>query len=365
MEKFTNEELLEVLPVAVRETKELTKKQKVVLGQLMILNGLDKKDEEGFFFRSNRDLCADCDVEEKTLISAIRKLVYLGLIETKRGSRRTGASYYKVLEDAIMDYSKTNTGNYSDNYSNEVLGMADRIKELEITVKNLNRNYSKNYSTDIEEDLDINKDIDILINNILRYTSKETLKDKLKTILEETQREKELEEQEAESAIPVTQPVQTDSLASTPSENEFLASPVTKQGTPAEETHTLVDGNSTPMEELHTPEVTQTSTEAEVTPVEHKPIPDDDERYQSWILALEPFFDEYEKASTVSELESLMNKTKQALWSYENLHQFNDDSLTWKVAGVVAEKYTNHKDRIQTKLQQMAKVFKFQSSQLN
>ena len=140
MEKFTNDELLEILPVALRETKDLTKKQKIVLGQLMILNGLNKKDEEGFFFRSNRDLCADCDIEEKTLISAIRKLVYLGFIETKRGSRGTGASYYKVLEDAIKDYCKNNTGNYSDNYSNDVLGMADRIKELEITVKNLNRN---------------------------------------------------------------------------------------------------------------------------------------------------------------------------------------------------------------------------------
>lgn len=165
MDKFTNDELLEILPVAVRVTKELTKKQKVVLGQLMILNGLDKKDDEGFFYRSNRDLCADCGIEEKTLISAIRKLVYLGLIETKRSSRRTVASYYKVLEDAIKDYCKNNTGNYSDNYSNDVLGMADRIKELEITVKNLNRNYSKNYSTDTEIDIEIDKDIDILINN--------------------------------------------------------------------------------------------------------------------------------------------------------------------------------------------------------
>ena len=117
MDKFTNDELLEILPVAVRMTKELTKKQKVVLGQLMVYSGLDKKDEAGFFFRSNRALCADCGIEEKTLISAIRKLVYLGFIETKRGSRGTGASYYKVLEDAIKDYCKNNTGNYSDNYS--------------------------------------------------------------------------------------------------------------------------------------------------------------------------------------------------------------------------------------------------------
>ena len=40
MERFTNEELLEVLPVALRETKELTSKQKVVLAQLSVYNGL-------------------------------------------------------------------------------------------------------------------------------------------------------------------------------------------------------------------------------------------------------------------------------------------------------------------------------------
>ena len=65
MEKFTNEELLETLPVELRETKELTTKQKVVLGQLMIYNGLDKKDDEGYFFRSNLELASDCDIQEK------------------------------------------------------------------------------------------------------------------------------------------------------------------------------------------------------------------------------------------------------------------------------------------------------------
>lgn len=216
MEKFNHEELLEVLPVELRVTKELTRKQKVVLGQLLVYNGLDKKDKDGFFFRSNKDLANDCGIQEKTVISAIRKLVYLGLVETKRGSRSTGASYYKVLEDTIKDYCKNNTGDYS-----------------------------KNYSTDTE----IDKDIEILINNILIYTSKDTLKVKLKTILEDTRREKELEEREAESAIPDAQPVQTESQASSPSKNEL---PVTVLEKPAEETHTPVDGDCTPVDEPHT-----------------------------------------------------------------------------------------------------------------
>ena len=78
MEKFTNEELLEVLHPQLKETKELTTKQKVVLGQLIIYNGLDKKNSEGYFFRSNKDLTNDCDIQEKTLITAINK-GYLGI----------------------------------------------------------------------------------------------------------------------------------------------------------------------------------------------------------------------------------------------------------------------------------------------
>lgn len=95
MEKYTNEELLDVLDSSLRESKELTPKQKAVLGQLYIYDGLNKKDKDGYFYRSNKDLCNDCDIkEEKTLIAAVRKLVLLGFIDTVRGSRKDGASLY-------------------------------------------------------------------------------------------------------------------------------------------------------------------------------------------------------------------------------------------------------------------------------
>ena len=65
MEKYTNEELLEVLQSSVRETKELTSKQKVVLGQLIVYNGLEVVKKDGYFYRSNKDLCTDCEIQEK------------------------------------------------------------------------------------------------------------------------------------------------------------------------------------------------------------------------------------------------------------------------------------------------------------
>lgn len=342
MERFTNEELLEVLPVALRETKELTSKQKVVLAQLSVYNGLNQKDSEGFFFRSNKDLAADCGIEEKTVITAIRKLVMLGLIVTKRGSRRTGASYYKVLEDKLNDYCKNNTVNYSDNYSNNIAGIADRIKELEITVKNLNKNYSKDYSTDIEKDIEIDKELDIIIYNILKYINKKTLINKLNSILEESVREKELEEKEAEVAMQESQSVEEETIpeqdtttASTPVENESQVTPAV------------------------------TSTDEEHTPAEEQPIPIEEEIYKGWIQHLEPLLTEYDNTSSVSELDGLKDKTVRSMQEYRTVHQIGNEGIQWKVAGVIAERYSTHKFRIESKNNKMLKMFQFQSQQLN
>ena len=137
MEKYTNEELLEVLPSSVRETKELTSKQKVVLGQLIVYNGLEVVKKDGYFYRSNKDLCNDCEIQEKTLIAAVRKLESLGFIERKKGARTTGASEYRVNEKLIGDYCKTPIEDYSNDYSKQIVEMTDKIRELEITVKRL------------------------------------------------------------------------------------------------------------------------------------------------------------------------------------------------------------------------------------
>ena len=187
MEKFTNEELLEVLPTNVRETKELTTKQKVVLGQLIIYNGLEIAKKDGYFYRSNKDLCNDCDIQEKTLITSVRKLESLGFIERKKGTRPSNASEYRLNERMISDYCKNNVDDYSkkenedysDNYSEILTEMHVRITELELTVKSLveritvieGRNYSKDYSTDTDKDIELDKEKDLLNINILNNTS--------------------------------------------------------------------------------------------------------------------------------------------------------------------------------------------------
>ena len=182
MEKYTNEELLEVLPSSVKETKELTSKQKVVLGQLCVYNGLEIAKKDGYFYRSNKDLCDDCDIKsEHTLIAATRKLEMLGFIDRKKGSRGTGASEYRINEKLIGDYCKTNTANCSDNCSIKLAEMTNRIKELENTVKILVEKIAviegRKCSTDKDIELDIEKDINnnilnnIINNNILYNTT--------------------------------------------------------------------------------------------------------------------------------------------------------------------------------------------------
>lgn len=197
MIKYTNEELLDVLPPSLRESKELTTKQKVILGQFMVYNGLDIVTKDGYFYRSNKDLCSDCDVQEKTLIAAVNKLVMLGFIERKSGSRKEGASQYRINQKMIADYCrisiddncKKEIEDYSNDYSKQIFEMTNKIKELEITVKRLAERITvietANYSTDKEKDIDKDKEKDIINNTILN------------NILGKTENTKELESEDS------------------------------------------------------------------------------------------------------------------------------------------------------------------------
>ena len=275
MVKYTNEELLEILPPSLRESKELTTKQKVVLGQLVIYNGLEIVKKDGYFYRSNKDLCEDCDIQEKTLIAALNKLVMLGFIERKSGSRKDGASLYRINQKMIADYCRTpiddnckkETDNYSNDYSKQIVEMTNRIKELEITVKRLVERITviegKDYSTEEDKDkeLDKEKNINILNNNFI-YNN-----------IEETEDTKELEIAESGENFTETQLVLTESLAETPIE--------------VEETH----------------------------------IPSEDEQYQQWLQVLTPYLKELETVKTLGQFNKIKDKLAQVGNEYLDSHE--------------------------------------------
>lgn len=208
MEKFNEEDLLSVLPPSLRKGKQLAKKQKLVLAQLMIYDGLDQSKDYGYFYRSNKDLCNDVGISEPTLIVTLGKLEDMGFIERERGKRGVGASEYRVFKEKIDDYLNTKNKNFSNQSQREMLEMSDRIRDLENLVSSLKDRISKieekNFSTEAESEEETEQELELEyyknynnkelidnnknnINNILKENIKERIPIQSRTVKEETE----------------------------------------------------------------------------------------------------------------------------------------------------------------------------------
>ena len=233
--KFTDEqkEVLELLPTNVKETNELTDAAKLILANLMYLNGTDFAKNEGYLFRTNQALMQDTGIKsEKTIIAAVNKLIEFGFIERKAGQRKS-ASEYRLNTVKMNEYTvkihcknekysnKLQDKNYSNklqykekntviNYSNDsnettliINGLQETIKKLQdkiavmgdelLQYKNYSiKNYSenKNYSTDI----DIDKEIETISkDNLLDNNNTEGRNSKEKNNIKEKSTKDNLE----------------------------------------------------------------------------------------------------------------------------------------------------------------------------
>lgn len=213
--KFTDEqkEVLALLPQDVKESNELTDAAKLILANLMLLNGTDFAKNEGYLFRTNQALKEDTGIKsEKTIIAAVNKLIELGFIERKAGQRKSASEYrlntVKIQEYTVKIHCKNTVKNYSKklqykeentvkNYSNKLQYNNDEIlliiNELQNTVKKLQykitviedellqyknysiKNYSenKNYSTDIDIDKEIESETNYNNDNTEEYNIKD------------------------------------------------------------------------------------------------------------------------------------------------------------------------------------------------
>ena len=213
--KFTDEqkEVLALLPQDVKESNELTDAAKLILANLMLLNGTDFAKNEGYLFRTNQALKEDTGIKsEKTIIAAVNKLIELGFIERKAGQRKSASEYrlntVKIQEYTVKIHCKNTVKNYSKklqykeentvkNYSNKLQYNNDEIlliiNELQNTVKKLQykitviedellqyknysiKNYSenKNYSTDIDIDKEIESETNDNNDNTEEYNIKD------------------------------------------------------------------------------------------------------------------------------------------------------------------------------------------------
>lgn len=169
----------EILPNYIKETKDLTIGSKNVLAALLFLSNNEYSKENGFFYRSNKDLVKDSQVSEPTLIKSLSQLEMMGFIQRKIGDRKSGASEYKLNENFTQSL-KVNfsnnfsnqervkiqgfSNNFSNNTKNETLVIQDPNKQREVE-ENFSKDFSNNFSTDTDTEIDTDKDIIYKLNN--------------------------------------------------------------------------------------------------------------------------------------------------------------------------------------------------------
>lgn len=201
MEKIEFEELVALVPSELSNT--LTKKQTLLLGYFIMLNGLDESKTNGTFYRSNDDILEDLagEITKPTLISAIRTLETKNLIERTSGYRNKDgkqASIYKLNENNIFKNEKNMNNNELTlelvkvikamqeqiNFQNKIIGKILFNQDLthnftletplntndstDMGKVQLNENLTLNLTSDTESDIDkdINNNLNKIINNI-------------------------------------------------------------------------------------------------------------------------------------------------------------------------------------------------------
>ena len=240
----------EILPNYIKETKDLTIGSKNVLAALLFLNNNEYSKENGFFYRSNKDLVKDSQVSEPTLIKSLSQLEMMGFIQRKIGDRKSGASEYKLNENFTQSL-KVNfsnnfsnqervkiqgfSNNFSNNTKNETLVIQNPNKQREVE-ENFSKDFSNNFSTDTDTEIDTDIDKDIIYklnNNIIELNKnlkeiinliKEKENNKINFIIKEKESETvqtvEVEETE-ENEILI--PIEKENLEDTKEINESVA----------------------------------------------------------------------------------------------------------------------------------------------
>lgn len=102
-------DLLAFLPKEIRKSNELTDLAKVLLGNLIFLNGMDKAKENGYVYRTNEKLLEETEIGSKTtLMKVIALLSNKGYITTIRGKKHIPSKY--ILTDKCFDKNKVHFG---------------------------------------------------------------------------------------------------------------------------------------------------------------------------------------------------------------------------------------------------------------
>ena len=143
LDDFTIEDANELLEDNGYIDMNISDKRKMILGVLLYINGIDNKDNDGYFFVENEFICKLIGITKKTLLKALKYFISLGIISRISG-KRGQASMYKIEDKYTHKYTHKDIDN-------------------QVVVENRNDKYTHKYTPDIdiEEDKDIDKEIEI------------------------------------------------------------------------------------------------------------------------------------------------------------------------------------------------------------
>lgn len=162
-------ELLALLPIEVKQSKELTTNAKLILANIIQLFGTDYAKENKSCYRTNKQMMSDTQIKsENTIISCSIQLEQRGFISRVRGKRGEVSTYVLNVE-ALNNY--TSNGLQKSDCSNksnvdEVALLRASVSEMNTQISNLKSTIEKlkaaiscitskpNCSTDTETDLE-------------------------------------------------------------------------------------------------------------------------------------------------------------------------------------------------------------------
>ncbi|KWW32514.1 MAG: hypothetical protein F083_2652 [bacterium F083] len=158
-------ELLALLPIEVKQSKELTTNAKLILGNIIQLYGTDYARENKSCYRTNKQMMSDTQIRsENTIISCSIQLEQKGLI-TRVSGKRGEASTYILNVDVLNNYTSISDCSHGGN-ANEIALLKASVSEIKSEIDNLRSTFEElmaaissitskaNCSTDIDTDIE-------------------------------------------------------------------------------------------------------------------------------------------------------------------------------------------------------------------
>lgn len=168
-------ELLALLPIEVKQSKELTTNAKLILANIIQLYGTDYAKENKSCYRTNKQMMSDTQIKsENTIISCSIQLEQRGFISRVSGKRGEASTYILNVE-ALNNYTsnrlqKSDCSNGSNvdevallrasvsEMKSEISNLNSTIEELKAAISSITskQNCSTDTETELEQELYVN-----------------------------------------------------------------------------------------------------------------------------------------------------------------------------------------------------------------